>query len=172
MAKAKKLTTGMKSMITRRFKAGKSIPEISAELEISCTLVRRYVLRWCKAECDRYWSLIVRRKGKCELSGKIGVSLIAHHILEKGAFLWLRWDLDNGICIAINYHDTRYGNIREMSTHGTLHQLDMFRERLKEVKPEQFRYYLDNRDSKAYREIDILETYERLKSEANKWDLQ
>jgi len=165
MAKKKKgLTSANKAMITRRFNAGTAIPDISQELDISVTLVRRYVLRWCREENDKYWSYLIRSVGKSEIPGHDESMLIAHHILEKGAFPWLRWDLDNGICIAINYHDTRYGNIKEMSTHGTLHQLDMFKDWLMVNKYWQYEYYLNHKDDRQHEEVDILETYYRLKA--------
>jgi len=162
VAKCKNITSGKKGLITRLFNQDTSIPDISSELGISITLVRQYVLAWCREQNDDLWSKIIRQVGHCEISGRTD-ELNAHHILEKGAFGWLRWDLSNGICLNVNYHQADRGNIQEMSAHGTVRQTQMFLDWLKENRPGQYRFYCDNKDNRVHEDVDIIAKYHELK---------
>lgn len=67
--------------------------------------VRKTSLAKLGRACDKLWSQIVRRSGKCEVSGKSAPEVVlqaAHGFSRR--YLATRWNLLNGFCLSAAAH--------------------------------------------------------------------
>jgi len=162
--KSSKLSSGEKGKITRWFHAGMSISDISAKTGVTPATIKLRIAKTIRDDTQELWSLIIRQKGRCEISGYTG-NLQAHHLLEKSAFPHLRYDLNNGICLTDSIHEFD----KYISPHSNSAAREAFRLWLQEHKPEQYAWWDKNRNNKftAEKAIDndkMLEIYAELKA--------
>lgn len=153
---AKKISRSVKTRITKMFNKGKTIDEIKAAVlpdfpKITADRINTLIKKKMVAECDELWSLAVKIKGgnKCaigsqELSDSEG-RLESHHLIGRDSKLF-RWDTTNGICLGSYYHT--FG--RDISAHGSTDVTQRFAEWMIEHRPEQWSWFLKNKDRKEY----------------------
>ncbi len=99
-----KLTTKQKSNITRSFKKGLSIPEMSLMLMIPASTIKLRLVRWCRDECTKLWSIQVRAEAEnmCEVCGS-SKGLQAHHMIGRAVQIY-RTDPRNGLALCDDHH--------------------------------------------------------------------
>jgi len=99
-----KLTRNQKSAITRSFKKGLSIPEIATKVEVPLSKVKLQLVKWCRDESTKLWSLKVRADADnmCEVCGS-SKGLQAHHMIERAVHIF-RTEPLNGICLCESHH--------------------------------------------------------------------
>ncbi len=93
------------------------------------------------------WAMTVREIGHCEVCG-VGNYLEAHHLIERGNHLY-RCDKRNGVCLCSSCHVYS----AELSAHGrkggVMSAGERFIQWMKDNKPAQWAWYMNNRDIKA-----------------------
>ena len=125
---------------------------------------------WRK-KADTVWSDRVRECEVCEITGKEGIprkdgmcvkGLEAHHLIGRQRYKF-RHDLRNGICLSVATHGS-LPNFRNhsLSAHGPQDANEAFMAKLKEVKPEQWLWYEENKHDKRPPEKTYKESYESL----------
>lgn len=56
-----------------------------------------------RKEADKLWQKIITRGGSCKLCGDT-FAIAGHHIIHKSQSSYLRYDLENGICLCRKCH--------------------------------------------------------------------
>lgn len=84
----------------------KKSPRKKARRAVKIRRKRSSGRRLAERRCKFLWSSIIRAPGKCEKCGK-WQSLQAAHILPKGMYRNMRFELDNGMCLCYycHFHD-------------------------------------------------------------------
>jgi len=121
---------------------------------------------------DDLWSRIVRKVGRCEVCGCIQ-GLEAHHLIERGNHYY-RFDIHNGLCLCTSHHQFS----ADKSAHGrkgsSMCAVDRFLEWFKEYKPEQWKWYQENKNNKPMETLRMVfyeEAYIKLReSETQEWN--
>lgn len=127
--------------------------------------------RYWRKKADVVWSDRVRAIGVCEVTGKEGLpradgmmvkGLEAHHLINRQRYKF-RHDLNNGVCLSVSVHGS-LPNFRnhKISAHGSLDAMEAFLDKLKELKPEQWEWYLEHKQDKRPPELSYQEQYELL----------
>jgi hypothetical protein len=57
-----------------------------------------------KDTCHKWWSKIIRNRGKCQRCKRTGIILHAHHIKCKNRYERLRFELKNGMALCPDCH--------------------------------------------------------------------
>lgn len=140
---AKKLNAGKKGWITKLFKEGKLITEIRVILtptipKITLETVRRVIRKHLEKLALELWADVVKQGGKCEISGKTD-NLEAHHLIGKKNKKY-RYDVSNGICLNSYYHTLN----DKIAAHGSTNATFYFAEWMKENRPGQWLWFLEN----------------------------
>ncbi len=163
---AKKLNTskikgGLAVKAWKMVRAGASYKEIGDAINRTSSAVKLYAQRKYKEEANKLWSEEIRAVGRCEIQGCSNTDLNAHHILGKGAYPHLRFDLTNGVCLCSGHHtfDT------SLCPHGTLPAIEGFIKWLKHSRPGVYQWYLENKDDRRMVDIDYEFEYNKLKGE-------
>ena len=102
-------------------------------------MAKKPTIRQWKKKCDKLWAIIVRSIGHCEVCGKTE-NLNAHHLIGRGNYKY-RYDLDNGLCLCVGHHMFN----RDISAHASMESIVGLLEWLQDNKPEQYRWFMDNK---------------------------
>lgn len=99
-----KLDRKDKSAITRGFKKGLTIPELSEKIGLPKSAIKLQLIRWCRDESTRLWSLKVRKDAGmiCEVCGS-SKGLQAHHMIGRAVQIY-RTDPRNGLALCDDHH--------------------------------------------------------------------
>ncbi len=111
------------------------------------------------------------RVGNCELCGKLGlprkdglevVGLDLHHLIERGRFRF-RYDSANVVILCTSHHGSHpnFRN-RKIAAHGSMDVYENFTDWLKRAKPEQWKWYQDNKHDKRLVDGTYKEKYKDL----------
>lgn len=155
-----KIKGGLAVKAWRMAREGKSYREIGDAINRTSSAVKLYVQRKYKEEADKLWAAEIKAVGACEVSGTTE-NLQAHHILSKGAYPHLRYDLSNGVCLSGNNHTFD----KDICPHGTLPAVEGFLRWLKHLRPGQWQWYLENKDDRRMVDIDYEAKYNELLGE-------
>ena len=139
---------------------GANYKDIAEAVGHTVTAVKAYVVRRYKGEANILWSAEIRAVGQCEIDGCHNTDLNAHHILGKGAYPHLRFDLSNGVCLCSGHH-TFDSNI---CPHGTLPAMEGFLEWLIANRQGQYQWYMENKDDRRMVDMNYEAEYNKLKA--------
>lgn len=142
-----KLTAGTKGWIVKLYKSGADIDEIREKVKknfpkITKTSIRVVIRKHLVSLADELWSDAVKVKfgWKCAISNKTE-NLESHHLIRRGNWTH-RWTVMNGICLNSYYHSL--GGF--IAAHGATDVTDRFSEWVKKEHPEQWAWFVQNRD--------------------------
>lgn len=152
--KRSKLTVGQKSKLWKHWRSDHSIPNSCEAAGCTNSLGRAYLKKRIKKECDRLWSLIVRRGRRCLVCGQERTD--AHHLIGRGNIRF-RWDLKNGVALCPRHHKWD----QCVSPHTTLGAAVNFMEFLSD---EQREWFMENKDDKTRVLVDMDKLYDIMES--------
>jgi hypothetical protein len=156
-----KLRGGLATKAWKMAREGKSYKEIGDAVNRTSSAVKLYVQRKYKDEANKLWSLEIRSVGHCEIAGCHNTDLNAHHILGKGAYPHLRFDLSNGVCLCSGHHTFD----KDVCPHGTLPAVEGFIDWLITNRQGQYQFYQENKDDRRLVDMDYEQEYNNLTQE-------
>jgi len=142
MAKKKtKLSRGEKVIVWRRERERVPRIDMSEEIGATCTLINLFLNGKYKKEADLLWAEEIKKVGRCEMTGDSNCQLNAHHIISRTR-LKFRYDLSNGVCLSAYSHS--FDPV--CCPHGGLDAVKRFEGWLKESRPGQYQWFMENKD--------------------------
>ncbi len=151
--KFKKLTPALKRDIIRLYKAGGDVKSIREHCmtkmpKITTDRVATVLHSHYEGVADDVWAIKVKEKedSKCAVCKQGDKQLNAHHLIGRKNSNY-RYDLDNGIALCCEHHTL--GN--SISAHGSTDVTDRFMDWLKGQRPEQWEWFIENRDNSSAR---------------------
>jgi len=116
--------------------------------------------KYWKKKADDAWAKEIRKVGRCEICGRVGSKLNAHHIISRTR-LRFRHDLSNGICLCCYCH--RFSP--SFSPHVDTYSGEMFLNWLQINRPGIWAWYQEHKEDKRPPEKSYQQSYEELKKE-------
>jgi len=146
-----KIVRRVKAKIVRLYRGGLNIEQVKAVVledypKITTDCIHSLLRKWFIVRADELWAVAVKQVGHCAICRKTP-DLEAHHLISRDNYLF-RWDERNGVCLCSHHH--RFAP--DIAAHGPAEAEagfdDWMREQMREHKPEQWQWYLENKDRK------------------------
>lgn len=135
------------------------IDDACLELGIPSYKAHRIITATLKRNVDKLWGKVIRARGYCSVCGETS-QLQAHHLIARTRHRY-RYDPRNGICLCFKHHQLD----NNISPHASMSSALNFVAFLKKNNPQQYRYFMENREDKRPVAVDYEKLYVILKKQ-------